>query len=169
MSDKEKDIELTKKAEYIRLVVSKSQDESTMEKNDGLIEESLSYESFSSDNPLPPKSRRDLNIGWNTANMMWFSGLRGAVAYACSKDFPDSNHHRTSFVVTTMIIVLVTVFLLGGTTEAALKKLEIPTDIDEDEYMEAKYEELPPSLLKKFGKLRVILRNRSSVSYDPCL
>jgi hypothetical protein len=132
------------------------------EDNEGLIDEQPSYESLSSDNAFAPKSRRDLNIGWNTANMLWFSGLRGAVAYACSKDFPDSNNHRTSFVVTTMIIVLVTVFLLGGTTEATLKLLEIPTDIDEDEYMEAKYEELPPSLLKKFGKLQGIRRNRSN-------
>jgi len=66
--------------------------------------------------------------------MVWFSGLRGAVAYACAKTFPDANGHRTAFCISTMVIVLVTVCLFGGTTEILLDALRIDLGIDEDEY-----------------------------------
>ena len=36
------------------------------------------------------QERRDQKIEMSTANMLWFSGLRGAVAYACAKTFPDT-------------------------------------------------------------------------------
>jgi hypothetical protein len=68
--------------------------------------------------------------------MLWFSGLRGAVAYACVKKFPDTFGHQTFFVVTTMSIVLVTVFVLGGTTEIMLSVLNIDMGVDEEKYME---------------------------------
>jgi len=48
-------------------------------------------------------SCQDLKIHWNTAHMLWFSGLRGAVAYACAKTFPNSLGNRTPFVITTMV------------------------------------------------------------------
>lgn len=60
---------------------------------------------------MTPESRRDLKIRWKTAHMLWFSGLQGAVAYACVRSFPDTFDHQTEFVVVTMVIVLVTVFL----------------------------------------------------------
>lgn len=82
-----------------------------------------------------------LKIDTNTARMLWFSGLRGAVAYVCAKDFPNNNDNRTAFVVTTIIIVLLTVFLLGGTTECVLSMLDIEMDVDEEKYM--KEQELP--------------------------
>ena len=81
--------------------------------------------------------RQDLKISMNTAHMLWFSGLRGAVAYACVRSFPDTFHHDDEFTVTTMVIVLVTVFGLGSTTEAALNCLRIEMNVDEDRYMEA--------------------------------
>lgn len=81
--------------------------------------------------------RHDLKISMNTAHMLWFSGLRGAVAYACVRSFPDTFHHDDEFTVTTMVIVLVTVFCLGSTTEAALNCLRIEMNVDEDRYMEA--------------------------------
>lgn len=84
---------------------------------------------------LTPKVRRDLKITYKTANMLWFSGLRGAVAYACVRSFPDTFGNRSEFVVTTMVIVLVTVFALGGTTVIMLNCLNIEVDVDEARYM----------------------------------
>ncbi|KAI2510164.1 potassium:proton antiporter [Fragilaria crotonensis] len=86
---------------------------------------------------MTPESRRDLKIRWKTAHMLWFSGLRGAVAYACVRSFPDTFNHQTEFVVVTMAIVLVTVFLLGGATELLLNYLNIEMNVDEDRYMES--------------------------------
>lgn len=99
-----------------------------------------------------PQSRQDLKIHWNTAHMLWFSGLRGAVAYACAKTFPNNLGNRTPFVITTMVIVLVTVFLLGGTTEIALDALDIDVDVDEEEYMKNESEHLNFGLLDTFEK-----------------
>jgi sodium/hydrogen exchanger 8 len=78
---------------------------------------------------------QDLKIETNTCHMLWYSGLRGAVAYACAKTFPDANDHQAPFCITTMIIVLTTTFLFGGTTEIALDVLEIDVNVDEDEYL----------------------------------
>lgn len=83
-----------------------------------------------------PSDKKDMKITQGTANMLWFSGLRGAVAYACAKSFPDDNGNRTPFVITTMAIVLVTVFVLGGSTEIALRALNIDMHVDEEQYME---------------------------------
>ena len=85
--------------------------------------------------------RQDQTISLNTAHMLWFSGLRGAVAYACVRSFPNTFHHDDEFTVTTMVIVLVTVFGLGSTTEAALTCLNIEMNVDEDNYMEAWHRE----------------------------
>jgi sodium/hydrogen exchanger 8 len=80
---------------------------------------------------------QDLKIPPKTAHMLWFSGLRGAVAYACVRSFPDTFHHDDEFTVTTMVIVLITVFGLGSTTESVLNFLKIEMNVDETKYMEA--------------------------------
>jgi len=85
---------------------------------------------------LTPPTRRDLKIRDNTAHMLWFAGLRGAVAYACAKEFPNAFGNRSAFVFTTMFIVLFTVFVFGCSTELALKTFRIETNVDEDKYMD---------------------------------
>jgi len=84
---------------------------------------------------MTPVKKKDLKIRNNTAHMLWFSGLRGAVAYACAKTFPNINGNRPFFVFATIAIVLFTVFIFGCTTEFALNMLNIETNVDEDEYM----------------------------------
>lgn len=83
-----------------------------------------------------PAARKDLKIRNNTANMLWFSGLRGAVAYACAKTFPNQFGNRPVFLFTTMAIVLFTVFCFGCTTECALNAFKIEMMVDEEKYME---------------------------------
>ncbi|GMH67176.1 hypothetical protein TrLO_g1868 [Triparma laevis f. longispina] len=73
-------------------------------------------------------------IDSKTQHMLFFSGLRGAVAFACAISFPNTYGNRDSFIVTTMIIVLVTVFGMGGGTESVLEKLGIASGVDEDTY-----------------------------------
>ena len=57
--------------------------------------------------------------------MMWFSGLRGAMAFALAMDFRTKTEHGSVFLTTTLIIVLCTVVLLGGCTAKALEILQI--------------------------------------------
>ena len=67
--------------------------------------------------------------------MLWFTGLRGAVAYACAVRFPDTHGHRDEFVAATMIICLVTIIFMGGGTEAVMEYLDIQVNVNEKEYM----------------------------------
>lgn len=114
------------------------------------------------------------NVPTNTAHMLWFAGLRGAVAYACANNFPDANGNRESFILITMSIVLVTVFLLGSRTEYALDALEIEVRVDERKYLlqypqngprscTHKFESYVKNLIKKTeGSCATIFRNDTS-------
>jgi len=76
-------------------------------------------------------------VDWKTAAILWWSGLRGAIAYACAKTFPDTNGNREEFVEVTMAIVLISVFVFGCSSDLALRALKIPTGVDEQEFREA--------------------------------
>jgi sodium/hydrogen exchanger 8 len=82
-----------------------------------------------------PETRRDKTIPVNFMHMLWFVGLRGAVAYACACHFPDIYGHKDEFVAATMVIVLVTIIVMGGGTEPLMDHLKIRTGVDEKEYM----------------------------------
>lgn len=99
---------------------------------------------------MTPIVKKDLKIRNNTAHMLWFSGLRGAVAYACAKTFPNNNGNRPYFVFATIAIVLFTVFIFGCTTEFALKTLKIKTNVDENAYMQVNDTENKMVFLNKF-------------------
>jgi NhaP-type Na+/H+ or K+/H+ antiporter len=82
-----------------------------------------------------PRKRLDKRIPLNFMHMLTFAGLRGAVAYACARDFPNLYGNRDTFVAATMIIVLVTIICMGGATEPLMECLKIRTQVDEQEYM----------------------------------
>lgn len=56
--------------------------------------------------------------------IMWYSGLRGAIAYALAMhlDFDDEKRHVV--VTTTLIIVLFTILVIGGSTMPLMKFLK---------------------------------------------
>jgi len=67
-------------------------------------------------------------ITFKESILIWFAGLRGAVAYAAASLFPDVNGNRAVVKSATMIIVIVTVFVMGGLTEDLCRVLKIPTN-----------------------------------------
>lgn len=56
--------------------------------------------------------------------IMWFSGLRGAIAFALSLHMEFSAEKRYILVTTTLIIVLFTIMCLGGATMPMMKLLK---------------------------------------------
>jgi len=56
--------------------------------------------------------------------IMWFSGLRGAIAYALSLHLEFDEETRKVLVTTTLIVVLFTTLVLGGGTMPLMKYLE---------------------------------------------
>lgn len=103
--------------------------------------QSFSEQSTCSEMTATPANRKDLKIRPNTCTMLWYSGLRGAVSYACARTFPDESEYKRDFVMTTMALVVITVFLLGGTTELALNCLNISVGVDEDTYIKESLKE----------------------------
>ena len=73
--------------------------------------------------PPPERARgpHEGRIEANQQHVIWFSGLRGAVAFACAQVFPDANGHRELFLITTMSVVLFTVFTMCCGTVPVLK------------------------------------------------
>merc|ERR1719232_839285 len=56
--------------------------------------------------------------------IMWFSGLRGAIAYALSLHLEFDEEIRKVLVTTTLVVVLFTTIVLGGGTMPLMKYLE---------------------------------------------
>ena len=56
--------------------------------------------------------------------IMWFSGLRGAIAYALSLHLEFDEETRKVLVTTTLVVVLFTTIGLGGGTMPFMKYLE---------------------------------------------
>ncbi len=55
--------------------------------------------------------------------IMWFSGLRGAIAFALSLNLPVAGEVRHIIVTSTLILVLFTTLVLGGSTLPLMKVL----------------------------------------------
>ncbi|XP_062501111.1 sodium/hydrogen exchanger 8-like [Corticium candelabrum] len=66
---------------------------------------------------------RSVKISFQNQVIMWFSGLRGAIAFALSLHLPFESETRAVLITTTLIIVLVTIVILGGSTLPLLKIL----------------------------------------------
>jgi len=73
---------------------------------------------------LPVKYPRR-KFEWPEIHMVWFAGLRGAIAYGLSTQFPDNNGNRHKIMSLTMAIVLISVWVMGGATTSVLNFLNI--------------------------------------------
>jgi len=73
-------------------------------------------------------------LSGNMQFMLWFAGLRGAVAFACACDFPNTYGNRNDMIAATMMIVLFTVFVMGTFTLPMLKCLKIDIGVDLDNF-----------------------------------
>jgi hypothetical protein len=71
--------------------------------------------------------------------MMWFAGLRGAIAFALSLQV--TTEHASEIVTATLAIVLFTTFVCGGLSEPLLRKLELKNFVE------------PPALVAPDGLL----------------
>lgn len=64
---------------------------------------------------------REHKISKRMMFVMWFSGLRGAIAYALALHLNFEEEKRRVIVTTTLIIVLFTIIVLGSSTMPVLK------------------------------------------------
>merc|ERR1712176_581710 len=65
--------------------------------------------------------RRKRPISYKMQTVMWFAGLRGAVAFALAMNVNTAN--RKTIITTTLAIVFFTTLISGGLTEPLLSRL----------------------------------------------
>jgi len=70
---------------------------------------------------------RKVSIPWKMQFVMWFAGLRGAIAFALSQNLPGE--HRDVYISTTLGIVIFTTIVCGGLTEPMLAKMGMRVQI----------------------------------------
>jgi len=90
--------------------------------------------------------------------VIWFSGLRGAIAFALVLLLP-AIPHKNMLVSATLVIVVVTTFLIGGSTKYVLSALNIKMGdiISTEEKIEEKLKRKRPSQRGSFyGKFRAM-------------
>ncbi|KAH9111334.1 hypothetical protein LEN26_009082 [Aphanomyces euteiches] len=79
--------------------------------------------------------KRKEKVSMQMQTVLWFAGLRGAMAFALSQDMPGAN--RDLYTTTTLSVVIFTTIVCGGLTEPLLKKTKLKIDEDElDEFDE---------------------------------
>jgi hypothetical protein len=87
---------------------------------------------------------------------MWFSGLRGAIAYALALHLEFEEEKRRVVVTTTLIIVLFTIIILGGFTMPVMKVrtflLSIRINTNFSFYFYSVYESRKESQTKRWQK-----------------
>ena len=59
--------------------------------------------------------------------MMWWAGLRGAIAFALSMDIQTAN--KREIRTATLVVVVLSIVLLGGTIPFVIRYLAIPTGV----------------------------------------
>ncbi|CAG7838048.1 unnamed protein product [Allacma fusca] len=74
---------------------------------------------------------RKNKISWNFQHVLFFSGLRGAIAFALAIRNTLSEARQT-LLTTTSVIVIVTVIVCGGSTTQLLSWFNIPVGVDDE-------------------------------------
>ena len=82
-----------------------------------------------------PDESLDKIIPSKFMHFLWFAGLRGAVAYACARDFPNVHGNKDEVIAATMVIVFFSVIVMGAFCDPLLKILNIQMGVDNQEYM----------------------------------
>eukprot|EP00494_Astrolonche_serrata_P006555 UN06579 len=67
--------------------------------------------------------RRSVPISFNMQIMMWFAGIRGAIAFALALNVRQ--HHRSVIITTTLSIVFITTMVGGSFTGRLLNQLNL--------------------------------------------
>jgi len=92
---------------------------------------------------------RKVKITFKMQIMLWFAGLRGAIAVALAENI--RTEHRSVIVSSTITIVFITTILLGFSTAPILKKL----DLYEPEHLETVPEEDEPAPSNGGGEVQL--------------
>ena len=98
---------------------------------------SLTVDDIDEADQLEGVSTTSGRIGLSQATMIFLSGMRGAVAFACAQNFPDTNGNKAIVIQTTTYVVLVTLLVQGAMTESFVSWLGIAVGVDADAFLKS--------------------------------
>lgn len=108
----------------------------------------------------------ELRIPYNHQVVMWWGGLRGAMAFALAVSAEQPLHHHGEVILTTtLVIVLFTVLVQGGLTTRLLELLKVEVGVDSDVTTESYLRFTNSSRLMQWDQrwLKPFFTNRSYV------
>ena len=89
-------------------------------------------------------------IPLNSMTMVFISGLRGAVSFACANIFNNSSGNKSTILTATTIIILFTLLVQGCLTTPMVRLLDIPTHISQKEVKDMSERNQEPDLEELF-------------------
>ena len=103
--------------------------------------------------------------------VIFFSGLRGAVAFSCSNIFPNTSGHREVIICTTTSIILITTFIQGMLIIPAINIAKVNIGVSDINDSSEKVIKSPPHIEKRFI-YPMVIKNRSPLPalyfHDAC-
>lgn len=93
----------------------------------------------------------------------FWSGLRGAIAFAVAFDFPNDNNNRALIISTVCFVILFTVLMQGSTTRMVISKMGIQTGCEPESKKDLKSKEA--QIQKSTFRLRLLGLSRWVKSY----
>ena len=84
-------------------------------------------------------------IGWKSQLVLWFAGLRGAIAYGLAKRWDAEPVSPPNEVTTVMAVVIFTTFVLGSTVASLIRCLGLEGTPDRDEQAAAADKPIKPA------------------------
>ena len=82
--------------------------------------------------------------------VIFFSGLRGAVAFSCSNIFPNSSGHREVIICTTTLIILITTFVQGMLIIPAINAAKVSIGVPDSTDASKLIMKSPPHIEERF-------------------
>lgn len=118
------------------------------------------------------KTSQSIQLTTNEFHVVWFAGLRGAIAFMCAMRFPvpddGSDNNKNLFLCTTTIITLISMVLLGWPTGSVLRCLNIKAH--EDPLLSVVDEEQAPNpRAKKQSRLMNAIETERATEFSKSL
>lgn len=112
---------------------------------------------------LCKKKTSNTYLPWNFQFISFWSGLRGAIAFAVAFGFPNDNGNRSVVISTVCFVILFTVLVQGGTSRLALSRLDIKTNCEPESKSDLKKKEA--QIQKSAFRMRLLGWSRYVKSY----
>jgi hypothetical protein len=99
--------------------------------------------------------------------VIWFSSLRGAVAFSCANIFPDTNGNREVIIATTTAVIVITTFVQGMFTIPVITAAKVKVGVTYSDDTDPIRGPLSPVHIEERFIYPLVIRGRELLSPTP--